>query len=243
MLLDTTGKSNLLANVGASRGREDELSSVVLVGGDLGTGGSRTDVYHDDLVLRQLGDLGLLSVGGSDTEEAAEEVEVDFDLAVDLGEAALETEDVTDETVGSAEGRIDTRTDADETSGDGVLEIVGFGVEGDDAAEDGLALEGALLVAGDDAGADLDLVAELEDTVEDTATGDTALELVDLGTGLVDVEGSDDDHVRVKGEVSRGDGDGVDDGVENGVDVELELGRNGDDGRLAGYCTPNELED
>ena len=55
---------------------------------------------------------------------------------------------------------------------------------------DGLASELAVGVLGHDAGPDLDFVADLEDTLEDAATGDASLEVIDLGTGLVHVEGS-----------------------------------------------------
>lgn len=243
MLLNTTGQGDLLANVCAGRGGEDELGGIVLDGGNLGTGGRGTNVDHDDLVLGELGDLGLLAVGGADTEETAQEVEVDLDLAVDLGQASLETQDETDETIGSAEGGVDAGTDTDETTGDGVLEVVELGVEGDDSAEDGSALEGTLVVSRDNTGTDLNLVTELEDTVQNRATSDTSLEVVNFGTGLVDVEGSNDDHVGVLGEVTRGHGDGVDDGLVDSVDVELELGRDGDNGRLSGNGTSDELQD
>lgn len=243
VLLDTSGKGNLLADARAGGGGEDKLSGILLDGGHLGTGGGGTNVDHDDFVLGELVDLGLLAVGGADTEKAAEEVEVDLDLGVDLGEAALFTEDETDETIGTAEGRVDAGTDTDETTGHGVLEVVGLGVEGNDSAEDGSALEVALVVTGDDTRTDLDLVAELEDTVEDGTTGNTTLELVDLGTGLVDIEGTNDDHLGVHGEVPRRNGDGVDDGIVDGVDVELELGGDGDNGRLSSNGTTDELED
>ena len=243
MLLNTPTEGDLLADVGAGGTGKDKLSSVLLNGCDLGAGGGGADVDHDDLILGQLLDLGLLAVGSPDSEQAAEEVEVDLDLAVDLGQAALEAEDEADETVGTAEGRVDAGADTDEAAGDGVLEVVGLGVEGDDAAEDGGALELALVVAGDDAGPDLDLVAELEDTVEDTTAGDAASQVVDLGAGLVHVEGTDDDHVGILGEISGGHGHGVDDGIVDGVNVEFELGGDGDNGRLAGDGTPDELPD
>src|SRR5687768_11468532 len=141
MLLDTPTECNLLADVGAGRAGKYKLGGIVLDGGDLSAGGGRTDVDHDNLVLRKLGDLGLLAIGGTDTEQTTEEVEVDLDLAVDLRESALETEDETDETIGTAKGGVDAGSDTDETTGNGVLEVVGLGVKGDNAAENGSALE------------------------------------------------------------------------------------------------------
>lgn len=243
MLLDTSAEGHLLANVGAGRAGEDKLGGIVLDGGDLSAGGCRADVDHDDFVLRELGDLGLLSVGGTDTEQTTEEVEVDLDLAVDLGESSLESENETDETIGTAEGGVDAGSDTDETTGDGVLEVVGLGVERDDATEDGCALESTVVVTGDDTRANLDLVAELDNTVEDTATSNTTLEVVDLSTRLVDIERTNDNHVGVKGEIPRRNGNGVDNSLVDGVDVELELGGDGNDGRLASDGTADELED
>lgn len=242
MLLDTSAKRNLLANLCASRRCKLELGSILLDGNNFGTGGGGTNVDHDNLVLRKLVDLGLLAVGRLDTEEAAKEVEVDLDLTVDVGEAALETEDETDKTIGSAEGRVDAGTDTNKTAGNGVLQLVGLRVERHNTAENGRALEITPLVASNDTGADLNLVTELEQTVKNGTTSNTTLKLLNLGTGLVDVERPNDDHVGVHGEISRRDGDGIDDSVVDGVDVELELGRNGDNRRLASDCASDELE-
>lgn len=49
--------------------------------------------------------------------------------------------------------------------------------------------------------------------------------------------------MRVQSEVPRGDRNGVDDSLVDGVDVELELGGDGDDGRLAGDGAADKLED
>lgn len=242
MLFDTSTQGNLLANVGTGRAGENQLGRIVLDGGNLGTRGRGADVDHDDLVLGELGHPRLLAVSSPDTKEALEEVKVDLDFAVNLGQAALETEDEADETIGTAKCGVDAGTNTDETTGHGVLELVELGIEGDDAAEDGRALEGALLITRDDAGTDLNFVAELEDTVQNGTAGNATLELVNLGTRLVDVERSDDDHVGVEGEVADGNGNGVDDGREGGVDVELELGGNGDYRGFASDGSSDELK-
>jgi hypothetical protein len=49
--------------------------------------------------------------------------------------------------------------------------------------------------------------------------------------------------VRVNAEVSGRDRDGVDDGLVDGIDVELELGRNGNNWGLASNGSSDELED
>lgn len=243
MLFDTSAQSDLLANVGTGRAGQDQLSGIVLDSSDLRSSRGGTNVDHDDLVLGQLGDLRLLAVGSSHTEQAAEEVEVNLDLAVNLGQASLETQDETNETIGSAEGRVDAGTNTNKATGDGILEVVGLRVEGDDTAEDGSALESTRIVSGDDTRSDLNLVAQLDDTVQDTATSNTTLEVVDLGTRLVDIKGSNDNHVGVDAEVSGRHGDGVDDGLVDGIDVELELSRDGDNGGLASNGSSDELED
>lgn len=89
-----------------------------------------------------------------------------------------------------------------ETSGNGELEVVVLGEQRHHPGVDGLRLDLALLVLGDDTWPDLDLVAELENTSENRTTGNTTLQLLDLGSGLVDVEGTDDDHVRLGREVA-----------------------------------------
>lgn len=243
MLLDTSGQSNLLANVAAGRAGQNQLGGIVLDSDNLGSSRGGTNVDHDHLVLGQLGNLGLLAIGGSHTEQAAEKVEVDLDLAVDIGKTALETQDETNETISTAKGRVDSGTDTDETTGNGVLEIVGLGVERNDSAEDGGTLEGTAVITGHDTRSDLNLVTQLDNTVKDRTTSNTTLEVIDLSTGLVDVEGSNDDHVRVHAEVTGRNGDSVDDGLVDGINVELELSRDGDDGRLSSNGASDELED
>jgi hypothetical protein len=188
MLLDTSAESNLLANVGTGRAGQDKLSSIVLDSSDLGTSRCGANVHHDNLVLGQLSNLGLLAVGSPDTEKATEEVEVNLDLAVNLGQAALETQHETNETIGSAKCRVDSGTNTDKTTRNSVLEIVGLGVERDDSAENGSALEGTAVVSGDDTRSDFNLITKLDNTVKNGTTSNTTLEVVDLGTRLVDIE-------------------------------------------------------
>jgi hypothetical protein len=120
------------------------------------------------------------------------------------------------------------RVHTDKTTRDGKLQVVGLGKESDDSAEDGLAHDLTLLVSGDDTRSDLNLVAQSQHTGQDGTTSNASLQIIDLGTGLVDVERSDNDHVRGSGEISHGDGDLVDQGLVDSVNVELELGRDRD---------------
>jgi hypothetical protein len=72
--------------------------------------------------------------------------------------------------------------------------------------------------------------AHPQHTVQDRTSSDTTLEVVDLGSGLVDVERPNDDHPRRRGEVSRRDRDLGADVLVDGVDVVLELSGDRDDG-------------
>lgn len=243
MLLNSATDGDLLANFCASRAGQAELSGIGLDTNDLSTGSSGTDVNHENFVLSKLSDLGLLAVGGFDTEQTTEKEVVDLDLSVDGGKAATVTEDETDETIGTAEGGVDTGTDTDKTTGNGELEVVVLGEERDNAGENGTALNLALLVLGDETGTDLNLIVQLHDTGQNGSTSDTTLELIDLGTGLVDIERTNDHHVRGGLEVTGRDGDGVDEGLVDSVDVVLQLGGDGDNGRAIGDGTTDELED
>ena len=98
-------------------------------------------------------------------------------------------------------------------------------------AEDGLALVSARTVLCHDPRPNLNLLTDPQDAREYGPAGDAALELMHLGTGLVDVEGADDDETGIGGEVADGDRDALDDVLEYGVNVVFELSGYGDDGR------------
>lgn len=155
----------------------------------------------------------------------------------DLRQLANGAEHLTDETIRTAKRGVDSRTDTNETAWHSKLQMVVLGVQRDDATEDRLALVPALRILGDDAGTDLDLHAEAQDTRQDRATSDTTLELVDLGTGLVDVEGTDDDEPGIGSKVAHGDGDALHDVFVDSVDVVSQLGGDGHNGSLFGDGT------
>ena len=219
MAINPPTQRNLLANLRTRRTRQAQLRGIGLDAHDLGTRGRGADIDHQDLVLRQLGHLGLFAVGGFDAEEAAQQEIVDLEFGVDGREAALEAEHEADEPIGAAQGRVDAGADADEAAWDGEFEIVVFGEEGDDAAEDGPALDLAFVVFGHEAGPDFDLVAELEHSRDDAAACDAAFQVFDFGARFVDVEGADDDHVGCGGEVAWRDGYAGDEVLVDGVDV------------------------
>lgn len=102
MLVDSSGDGDLLANFCAGRGGQGELGRIGLDTENLGTGGGGTNVDHQNLVLSQLGNLGLLAIGGLDTQKAAEQEVVDFDLGVDGGKMAAVAQNETDETISTA---------------------------------------------------------------------------------------------------------------------------------------------
>ena len=188
VLLNSATDGDLLANFRASRAGQAELSGISLDTNDLSTGSSGTDVNHENFVLSKLGDLGLLAVGGLDTEQTTEKEVVNLDLGVDGRKAATMTENETDETIRTAKGGVDTGTDTNKTTGNGELEVVVLGEERDNTGENGTALDLALFVLGDETGTDLNLVVQLHDTGKNGSTSNTTLELIDLGTGLVDIE-------------------------------------------------------
>lgn len=133
MLFDSAGKGDLLADLGTGRAGELKSGGVGLDGDDLGTSGGGTNVDHEDFVLRELGNLGLLAIGSLDTEQTTEQEVVDLDLSVDGGKLATETKDETDQTIGTAEGGVDTGTNTNETTGNGKLQVVVLGEESDNS--------------------------------------------------------------------------------------------------------------
>ncbi len=243
MFIDPPAQRNLLPNLRTRRTGQTQLRRIGLDVHDLCPRRRRADVDHEHLVLRQFRDLGLLAVRRLDAEQATEQEVIDLELGVNGGQTAPQAEHEPDEAVGATESRVDARADPDQAAGDGKLEVVVFGEESDDAAEDGTAFDFALVVLGDEARADLDLVAELQDAGQDAAAGDAAFQVLDLGAGFVDVEGADDDHVRGGAEVADGDGDLGDEVLVDGVDVVFQLGGDGDDGGAVGDGAADEFQD
>ncbi len=112
VLLDAPAQRNLLANLGARGTRQAQLGRVGLDAHDLGARGRRANVHHQNLVLGQLGYLGLLAVGRLNAEQAAQQEVVDLELRVDGGQAAAQAEHEADEAVCAAQCGVDTSADA-----------------------------------------------------------------------------------------------------------------------------------
>lgn len=103
MLLNSSADGNLLANLCAGGAGQAELGSIGLDTQDLSTGGSGTNVDHQNLVLSQLGNLGLLAIGSLDTQQAAEQEVVDLNLSVDGRQAATVAKDEADQAISTIE--------------------------------------------------------------------------------------------------------------------------------------------
>lgn len=242
VLLNSATDGDLLANFRAGGTGQAELSGISLDTEDLSTSSGRTDVNHQDFVLGKLGNLGLLAVGGLDTQQAAEQEVVDLNLSVDSRKAATVTENETDKTICTAKRGVDTGTNTNQTTRNGKLEVIVLSEERHNAGENGSTLDLALLILGDETGADLNLIVQLYNTGKDGTTGNTTLELINLGTGLVDIEGTNDHHVRRILEVADGDRNRLDKCLVDSINVVLQLRGNGDNGRAISNGTTDELE-
>lgn len=242
VLLNSPTDGNLLSDLGTSRAGQAELGGISLDTHDLSTGSRRTNVNHENFVLSKLGNLGLLAIGGLDTEQTTKQEVVNFQLGVDSGKASTVTKDETNETISTAQSRIHASTDTNQTTRDGKLKVVVLGKEGHDPREDGTALNLAILVLGDQTGPNLNLVVLLQNTSQDGTTGNTTLQLLDLGTGLVHIEGTNDNHVRGSGEIADGDRNVRNQVFVDSINVVLKLCRDGNDRRAIGDGTTDELQ-
>lgn len=129
-----------------------------------------------------------------------------------------------------------------ETTGDGKFQIVVFRKQRNNPAVNGPALNLALLILAHNTRPNLNLVSKLEHTSQDTTTSDTTLELLNLGTRLVDVKGPNDNHVRCGSKVANGYGNLGDEVLVDGVNVEFELRGNGNNGAAIGDCAADEAQ-
>ena len=244
MLVDAATERDLLALGRADGLRQQDLGQVGLDREHLAARRRAADVHHEDLLLLQLLDLGLLrALARLHAQQAPQQVEADLDLDEHVRQPALEAEHLADEPVRARQRRVDVRPHADQPAGHGVLEPVPLREQRRDAAVDRRRRDRARRVLRDDAGAHLDLVLEAQHALEDGPARDAALEVRDVLAGLVHVEAPDDDEARRAREVAHGRGDGVGHVLADGVDVVLEHGRDGDDGRVAGDGARDELAD
>jgi hypothetical protein len=106
--------------------------------------------------------------------------------------------------------------------------VVLLGVQRDDSRSQWSTRVVSIGISGDQSRSDLDLLADLEHSLQDTSTSDTTLQILDFCSGLVHIERSDDDHSWVSGEVVVGGSD-VAEGLDDGVNVEPQLRGDGND--------------
>jgi hypothetical protein len=98
------------------------------------------------------------------------------------------------------------------------------------------------LVLGDETRSDGDEVADLKNTLQDSATCDTTLEVLSVRTRVVDIEGTNNNHLGRRDEVTHGEWNSAD-VVDDEVDVVATLSRDRKDGRTVSNGTLNELLD
>lgn len=107
MLVDPATQGDLLAQLGRGGGVEENLGEIGLDGHDAASLGRAADVDHQNLVLGELLNLGLLLVVRLDSEETAQEEVLDLNLDVDGRERALGAEHLADETIATGELGVD----------------------------------------------------------------------------------------------------------------------------------------
>lgn len=107
VLLNSSAEGDLLSDLSAGGASQLQSCSIGLDSNDLGTSGCGSNIDHEDLILCQLSNLGLLSIGSLDTEQATQQEVVDFDLGVNSGKLSTKTEDETDQTIGTAKSWVD----------------------------------------------------------------------------------------------------------------------------------------
>ena len=118
-----------------------------------------------------------------------------------------------------------------------------LGVQRDDLGENRSTAQLAVVVLGHNPRPDFDLLPRLQHTTKNTPTGDTALEVIDLGPRLVHIKRPDHNQPRRRGKVAERDRDLVDDVFTDDLHVILELCRDRDDRRTLGDGALDELED
>lgn len=97
-------------------------------------------------------------------------------------------------------------------------------------------------VTGNESRSDLDLLTDFENTLKNRTTGNTTLQVLDLGTWLVDIKRSNNNHPWVGREVVVWRGD-VAEGFNDGVNVESKLSRDRNDRGESGSGSLDKLFD
>eukprot|EP00732_Lithocolla_globosa_P004645 Lithocolla_globosa_v1_NODE_4389_length_1447_cov_46.732759.p2 type:complete len:233 gc:universal NODE_4389_length_1447_cov_46.732759:364-1062(+) len=150
---------------------------------------------------------------------------------------------LTDETISSAQGGVDFGAHADQPPGHGKLQVIRLGVQRQNARIDGLAPGSPLAVLGNNPWPHLNLITNLEDTHQDTATGHSSLQTVHFRAGFVHIKRSDHNQSRDRREITDWNGDFLDNVLTHGVDVVLELCGNGYDWGLVSDSAFDKVQD
>ena len=98
------------------------------------------------------------------------------------------------------------------------------------------------MIPGNEPRSNRDLIADLEHTLQDGSSSDTALQVLGLLTRLVDIEGPNDDHLWWGHKVSHWQWDPAE-VVDNGLDVVAHLRRDWEDWSSLSHGTVDELLD
>ncbi|GIX66298.1 HVA22-like protein, putative [Babesia caballi] len=235
VLVDPPAERDLVPDACADRPRELELGHVRLHAADAPAHGGGPDVDHEELPLLELGNLGApVPVRGLDAKEPPASAS---DQRPPQPTSAIRKlpdvpDDLPDQAVGPGEGRVHGGAHADQPAGHRELQVVLLGKQRDDPRDDRLALNVPVRVLRDDARPDLNLVAHFEHAVENAPAGDAALQILNLLAGLVDVERANHNHLRRQHEVALGHSHLRHQVLADDVDVVVEHGADGDDGRV-----------
>mmetsp|Transcript_87480 Transcript_87480/g.245616 ORF Transcript_87480/g.245616 Transcript_87480/m.245616 type:complete len:297 (+) Transcript_87480:2-892(+) len=196
VLLDPTAQSDLVAFLRAHRVRQRNFREVVFLDSeDASTCRGRADVDHENLPLLQFRNLaGLRITIGLNAKQTPKKVVLHLDLDVDAGQPARVADNMADEAIAARECRVDFGANADQAAGDCELQRIVLRRQGHDSRTDWPADHRPRGVFANNARPDLDLVADLQDALEDGTTCDATLELFHLFARLVHIERTDNDH-------------------------------------------------
>lgn len=97
-------------------------------------------------------------------------------------------EHLPDQAICTTKSRVDLGSNTNQSTWDSKLQVVTLGVQRDNSTEDGFAFVPTLCVLRYDTRSNLNLLTEPQDTGEDRAASDTTLQVVNFGTGFIDIE-------------------------------------------------------
>lgn len=157
--------------------------------GDDADGGCGVDVEHEGFGFFDRFDFEVFF--GAD--DAFEELWFEVEFVPDGGEFVFESCDVADEGVGFDVVGVELGEDADGSSGSCVGDGVSAGFDVDDVGGDGFVVFFAFFFDAR-AGSYLDDVVDFEGALFECSAEDAAGEVLDGGSGFVDVEASRDEH-------------------------------------------------